>query len=591
MTELHNHLTLIGCSIGNCVHVAGVANFFRLAENYGFHTVLLGAAIPPETVAKKILEIQPDAVCLSYRLTPASCKNVLKKLKAALAKLKYDGKLMFGGTAKTVAVAKKFDLFDYYFVGEERMDQILAVFDWLRGDSPPSEKTLATRERPPVQLAVDNLPILNDQGLRMPLLRHHFGLPSMKQTIEGIRKISEAEVLEVISIAPDQNAQEFLFRPKKRDPNLDGAGGAPIRGEADLVKLHEARQRGNRPYLRIYSGTQDLLKWAQLSVRTIDNAWGTIPLCWYSELDGRSKRPLTKAIEENMSVIKWYAEIGKPVEINEAHHWSLRDGPDTVATAMAYIAAYVAKKLGVKQYFAQYMFNNPSFTATPHDLAKLAVQNLLVQSLEDESFRTYRQVRAGLAHFSVDTDIAKGQLGMVTAMMMAFNPHILHIVSFTESDHAALAKEVIESAKIVHGVIRNMSPGIPNLFADEVVKKKAEKLLLDTQILLGAVRLLGESMNSDDPLADPKVIAEAISGGIFDAPHLRGQLCAAGVTKTLPKNGGCVAVDQTGQELNEYQRLREPAERLKLDYAKIRKLEPFIKRSTLIKKDSIRFLP
>ena len=28
--------------------------------------------------------------------------------------------------------------------------------------------------------------------------------------------------------------------------------------------------------------TMDLIKWAEMSVKNINNAWGAIPLCWYS---------------------------------------------------------------------------------------------------------------------------------------------------------------------------------------------------------------------------------------------------------------------------------------------------------------------
>ena len=570
--------------------MAGVANFFRLAETYGFKTIMLGVAIEPHLLAEQIEAIGPDVVCISYRLSPANCRHILENFQTILRKSSFDGKLLFGGTKQTVAVAKELNMFDHCFIGEETMTKIVDVFEQLAGKHKNPEKTLSVCSRPPIQEVLDNLPILNEQGLQMPLLRHHFGLPSINETLKGVREISQAEVLDVISIAPDQNSQQFFFHPEKRDPKLDGAGGVPIHTKRDLSDFNQARKCGNYPYLRIYSGTQDLLKWAELSVRMIDNAWGTVPLCWYSELDGRSRRPLLKAIEENMSVIKWYAQIGKPVEINESHHWSLRDSPDVVAVAMAYIAAYAAKKMGVRQYFAQYMLNNPSFTSIPHDLAKIGVENILIKSLEDRDFHVYRQLRAGLAHFSVDSQIAKGQLAVSTATMLNFNPHIVHIVSFTEADHAALATEVIESAKIVRGVIRNLAPGIPNMYGGTRIKNKAEKLFFDAQILLGVVKMLGEKMGSHDPLSDPKVIAQAIQAGIFDAPQLRGQKCIPGDVKTLPKNGGCIAVDASGEELDEYKRLREPAKRLKLDINKIKKIKPFLGDLPLGTDKNIKFL-
>jgi hypothetical protein len=42
--------------------------------------------------------------------------------------------------------------------------------------------------------------------------------------------------------------------------------------------------------------------------------------------------------------MRWHAEHGIPVEMNESHHWSLRDSPDSVAVVAAYLAAYNARE-------------------------------------------------------------------------------------------------------------------------------------------------------------------------------------------------------------------------------------------------------
>ncbi len=47
----------------------------------------------------------------------------------------------------------------------------------------------------------------------------------MEKTIEAIEEVAEAKVLDVISIAPDQNAQEFFFDQENMDDSLSGAGG------------------------------------------------------------------------------------------------------------------------------------------------------------------------------------------------------------------------------------------------------------------------------------------------------------------------------------------------------------------------------
>jgi len=42
--------TVIAAALGECVHVAGVTNFLRLAEAAGWRTVFLGPAVPVEQV-------------------------------------------------------------------------------------------------------------------------------------------------------------------------------------------------------------------------------------------------------------------------------------------------------------------------------------------------------------------------------------------------------------------------------------------------------------------------------------------------------------------------------------------------------------
>lgn len=551
---------IIGCSIGNCVHVAGVANFLRIAELRGLSTRLLGASISVNDLIEHIKKNKPKVVCIGYRLTPDSCKNVLSDFieRSNQIKLDYKPVFIFGGIPLNVEIAKKFNFFDYYFVGEESIDEIESVLTFIKDGVKTEIKSLSRRNRTDFGLALDSLPIINADGMRMPLFRHHFGLPSLGESVVGVKKIAESEVLDVISLAPDQNAQENFFRPAEMKPELSGAGGIPIRSKDDLKKLYDESQCGNYPYLRIYAGTRDLLDWAKMSVETINNAWGAIPVCWYSELDGRSKRPLEIAIRENIEVIKWYAGIGKPLEVNESHHWSLRDAPDVVAIAMSYISAYIAKKAGVKQYIAQFMFNTPNFTSATHDIAKMATKLILLKSLEDDNFRVYREVRAGLAHFSTDMDLAKGQLGMTTSMLMSFHPHIFHVVGYNEASHVATAENVIESCKISRGAIKNLANGFPSPLYDPVVKKKVEFLLSEAKLLISAIDFLGLSMGSYDPLSDPAVITSAIKNGFLDAPHLKGHNVARGVVNTIPHSGGCFAVSNNNSVISEIKRIEHP---------------------------------
>jgi len=173
-------------------------------------------------------------------------------------------------------------------------------------------------------------------------------------------------------------------------------------------------------------------------------------LYWYSALDGRGPRSLKDSISESQKLMQWHAERSVPVEVNESHHWSLRDGPDTIAVATAYLAAYNARAAGVSDYIAQFMFNTPRGTSFVRDLGKILAKLQFIESLADEDFRIWRQVRSGLFSFPPETERARGQLASSTVLQMATDPHIVHVVGYSEADHAATADEVIRSCRLTH---------------------------------------------------------------------------------------------------------------------------------------------
>ncbi|MDH4179140.1 MAG: cobalamin B12-binding domain-containing protein [Armatimonadota bacterium] len=533
----------IAGSLGNCVHVAGVLNFLALAESAGYETEFLGAAVPVDAFVEAIREHQPDLVGVSYRLTPEVARTLIADLKqrvqqAGLANRRF----VFAGTPPVCAVADEFDWFERCFTGHEEPED---TWGYLKGEPAPHEAE---------DFGVTQIARL-EKKKPYPLLRHHFGLPSLEETISGIREIADARVVDVISIGPDQNAQESFFRPHEMDPSLDGAGGVPVRTREDLIRIHDASQTGNFPLLRIYSGTRDLLQWAELATETVHNAWGAIPLCWYNVLDGRSKRTPEESIAENQAAMRWYGERDIPVEVNEAHHWSMRDSHDALAVVMAYLAAYNARAMGVKHYIAQYMFNSPPTTHGSMDLAKMLAKREMIESLHGDSFVSMRQVRAGLLHFSPDLRVAKGQLAASTVLALGLRPHIIHVVAYCEGDHAATADDVIESCEIVRGVLRNCLFGMPEMTLDPAVAERKERLVAEAQVLIAALSALGEG--EDDPLTSPRILAEAIKLGVLDAPHLKGNPYAAGLLQTRPVNGAIEPVDpKTKKVLSESERLR-----------------------------------
>ena len=544
---------IIGGAIGNCVHVGGVFDYLKLSEYSGYEISFLGAAVPIDDFISSIKEFNPSIVCISYRLTASSLESVLKDFfeKMRDERLLENKIFYFGGTPECIEVAKKYSYFNYFFQGEEALsvmnETLFLNYDTGNGSSIVYERVLFSEQTK--TKSFNEIRDIFKGGNYQPMIRHHFGLPSLEATRDGIQKIAESKLVDIISIATDQNAQEYFFDQENMDRRLDGAGGVPVRSKDDLFQLYDASQCGNYPRLRTYSGTKNLLQWADLSVETLQNVWGTIPLFWYSKLDGRSKRPLDQSIKENMDVIKWYADRDIPVEINDPHHWSLRDGSDVTAVVDAYLIAYNAKKLGVKKYVAQFMFNTPRQTSGNMDLAKMMAKAELISELEDENFIVLKQVRAGLTHFSIDLDIAKGQLAASTILQMALKPQIVHVVSYSEASHAATPENVIESCKIVKGVLKNSLIDFPNLALDPRVIERKEYLKKEAKKAFNIISNIYNNQNSD-PLTNPKILADIVQKGILDAPHLRGNSEALGRVKTMCIDGGFDIIDSDGKQID-----------------------------------------
>ncbi|MHA1863297.1 MAG: cobalamin B12-binding domain-containing protein [Candidatus Thorarchaeota archaeon] len=536
-------MKILGAAVGNCVHVAGLFRFLSMAEENGHDTIFLGPAIQIDQLLAEIKIHDPDVIGVSYRLSAESARPLLLELKEKVVRNNLETKRwILGCTAPIEPIAQQYGLFEAIFTGHSTDEETLA---FLRG-----HYTMETEERYPQDL-VSRI----TQKLPMPIIRHHFGLPSFEETREGIKKIAGAAILDVISIGPDQDAQQSFFRPDEMTTITTGDGGVPLRKTEDFKLLFEASRRGNFPLLRCYSGTRDLLKWAEMLKDTINTAWCASPLVWYSELDGRSNRTLENAFRENQENHRWHAEHGIPVEVNESHQWSLRSTHDTIAVAMAYLAAYNAKAVGVHTYIAQYMLNTPLGTSPRMDLAKMLAKIELIESLHDHRFTSFRQVRPGLFSYPPDMDQGKGQLSASIYTGMLLKPQIVHVVGFSEADHAATADDVIESCKIARRVIHNCMLGSLDPIEDPEVRMRKDILVRETSLLIKAIANFGDG-GSGDPLTHPRTFAEAIRHGVLDAPHLRNNTIARGELQTRIVNGACYAIDpDTHEPMTEETRL------------------------------------
>ncbi len=535
---------ILGACIGSCVHVAGILNFLNIAKRSGYNTRFSGSALDIDTLLREIDDYGPDTVAVSYRLSPESILPVFKELEEKIIKSgKSNGIKFILGTTRPVAdIALKTGIFSMIFTGEETPEE---VERYLTG-----EKIKESSGAPPQTL-------LKRIGYKSPypVIRHHFGRPTLDETLEGIREISASGLLDIISIGPDQNTQEFFFHPEKMDPDQDGAGGVPLRTEDDFKKLYDASRTGNHPLLRCYSGTNDIIRMAEILVNNINNAWCAVPLFWYNELDNRSGRTVKQSIAENQSVMKWHGSKNIPVEVNESHHWSLRYAPDSMAVAAAFLAAYNAKKMGVETYISQYMFNTPPETSFTMDLAKMLAKIEMIESLHDDDFISIRETRAGLFSYPADFDGGKGQLASSTFLQMQLEPQIVHIVGYCEADHAAKPGDIIESTKIANRVIENCIYGCPDMKSDSRIIKRKNELTRDAWAILNKIKELDRRDAFEDPLTEPAVLAEAVNIGILDAPHLCGVKAAKGTIMTMIKDGMNITVNKDLEPVTEVERL------------------------------------
>ena len=380
------------------------------------------------------------------------------------------------------------------------------------------------------------------------MLRAHFGLPTLEKTLQGIREIADSEVLDVISIADDQNTQENFFHPEERNPTAIGAGGVPLRSRDDLLALHEARSWGNHPLMRIYAGTRDFCKFAGVVQDTIHNAWAAIPLFFFNKMDGRGPLSLADSITQHLNVIKWHVDRGIPVEVNDPHHWGLRDAPDIVSVADSFLCAQIVKTLGVRHYVAQYMFNSPPSTSIKMDLAKMLAMQELNATLEDSNFTVFRQTRTGLASYPLNLNRAKGQLAIATTYQLALRPHIIHVVTHTEAQHAATPAEIAESCEIVNQVITRGFEGIPDPTKDPDVVARKDQLVAECRLMFRAIdaiaSALGLEREKDETLyLNPRLLTKLVTSGLFDAPHLINNPYALGRIRVKIVNGACITYD------------------------------------------------
>lgn len=387
-----------------------------------------------------------------------------------------------------------------------------------------------------------------------PLMRAHVGPfsstlsreESLEQFLVWVKCLAEAGYLDILSIGSSQLTQSNFGENWQDKAN---GGGVPINSSEEYRKIWES----SRPLLvRTYAGTKNIPELAQIYEKTINICWHALSLWWFNKLDERGPYDLYTNLKEHIKTIRYIAGTGKPFEANVSHHFAFRGADDVTYIVSAYLAAVLAKKLGIKTFILQNMLNTPRFTWGVQDLAKSRAMLKLIRGLEDKDFTVLLQPRAGLDYFRPDIYEAKIQLAAVTALMDDIDPHnemsppIIHVVSYSEATHLATPDIINESVQITHCALKKYralrkQKNIEDMSKNSDVNRREVELLSAARKVIAAIE-----DNIDNPYSTDGFY-KIFSSGFLPVPYLWGEteeFKHAKNWKTKPISGGMKLVDQ-----------------------------------------------
>ncbi len=578
-------------TLGNDPHTQGLYKASRIAQRAGIAVQL----VPPGTTIREIMErIQredPGYVGLSYRLSPdvglQEFTRFLKRMDETGLLRTANGevrKLAFAGLPETMRAIEESGGSLPCEVTTMRQDdnlldraaRVLNFFDVSDACSATILQDLRSELCPPTipeldqlaravtaddsYLAEPPLPIPSPAAMRflprrvcesrMPVLRTHFGVPaaSIKPTAEGIAKLAQSRVIDEISLGSSDLSQRYFGRPEEFARRKND-GGVPYKTFDDLVELAEATRRGNFPSVKPYAHVVDLVGFIDTCIKAgmLTGAHQAIPLYWFNELDSRGPMTVPESIREHLAAVRRLAQLGIPVEMNDPNQWSSRWAHDTLICADYGLITAVMLSAGVHDLVLQMQFNKPRETGDLADLAKMTASLELANELlprGSDRPRIWTQTRTGVGYFDPDPDTARFQLARSTFLQMMISPHIIHVVSYCEADHAATVKDIVESSKLVRRCIRIFKQHEPELTkylrdpmgdASPVVERR-EFLLKEARFLLQSIARLGQGSDIVRPvsravdgsnlrslvpsLARARTLTEALQRGYLAAPGI-----------------------------------------------------------------------
>lgn len=604
-------------TLGGDPHTQGLYKVMRIGRRAGVAVHVLPPGASEHDLMEAIHRLDAEYIGLSYRLSPEVGLRELVRLLRTLDRngvLRTRGgrrrKVAFAGLPETIrAVKQSSDKLPCKVMTMpqdndllRRAGRVLDFFEVRADHQAPIMEAIESELYPPTipeldqlaaEMAADEsyraeppLPVPSEQARESftrriqdspgPILRTHFGIPdeSIKPTVEGVAAVARARVVDEISLGSSDLSQRYFGRPaefvgRKND------GGVPYKTFEDLLELVEATKRGNFPCIRPYAHVVGLVNFIDTCLRAgmLRGAHHAIPLYWFNELDGRGPMTVPESIREHLAAIRELAGRGIPVEINDPNQWSSRWAHDAVIAADYGLISAVMIHSGVRDMVLQMQFNKPRETGDLADLAKMSAGLQLAREMASEAAeppRIWRQTRTGIGYFDPDPARAKLQLARSTLLQMMVSPHVIHVVSYCEADHAATVEDVIDSSMLVRGCVKVFEQHKPDLMKhmdDPVLLGRREQLLNEGRLLLGRIATLSRKYRPGgheglagrrDCLADPDALIEALRAGYMAAPGVFHPAYAhAGKIMTGPtRNGFIDCLDpETGSALPESSRL------------------------------------
>lgn len=583
-------------------HTMGINSAVELLRDCGYDVIVaddaVGKAISEYTselrrkvVLNWIISNNIERLGISYRLDQDDAVNMIGYLVEELKKkrlFKFQGgqieTIFFGGLPKTCEIIQKeFKGLVKTFVGGESVKETLTkmgvseerfprdIYEGSKYDDLLMEfgkKIIDSQEYlnyipsdrsnyPEYGTMDDSVTKRIDSSLNIhfsPLMRAHVGpysssatrVESVNEFLVWAKTLAKTKYLDILSIGSSQLTQSNFGEDWEGQTN---GGGVPVNSPEEYRMIWEA----SRPLLvRTYAGTKNIPELALMHEQTLNISWHALSLWWFNKLDERGPYDVYTNLKQHIETIKFIAKTGKPFEANVSHHFAFRGADDVTYIVSAYLAAKLAKKLGIKTFVLQNMLNTPRFTWGIQDLAKSRAMIKLVRNLEDSNFRVILQPRAGLDYFKTDLYEARIQLAAVTALMDDIDPYneaspsIIHVVSYSEASHLATPEIINESIQITQYSLQKYRE-MRKQGEIEDMGKNIEVTERSTELYHSAIKLITAiEHNIDDPYSS-EGFYKIFAAGFLPVPYLWGEVEEfkhAKNWRTKPFRGSVKVVDK-----------------------------------------------